>query len=33
MYNGFCFEHNGVIRAVTEFVVKNKLQLHVELPD
>ena len=32
-YNGFCQEHNGVINAVTEFIVKNKLQLHVELPD
>ena len=33
MYNGFCFEHNGVIRAVTEFSVTNRLQLYVELPD
>jgi hypothetical protein len=33
MYNGFCFEHNGVIQAVTEFVAKNNLQLYVELPD
>ncbi len=33
MYNGFCHEHNGVIKAVTEFSVKNKLQLYVELPD
>lgn len=33
MYNGFCFEHNGVVQAVAEFVVKNNLQLYVELPD
>jgi len=33
MYNGFCFEHNGVIQAVMEFVLEKKLQLYIELPD
>lgn len=33
MYNGFCHEHNGVIKAVTEFVVNEGVQLHIELPD
>jgi hypothetical protein len=32
-YNGFAKDHDGVIRAVTEFSVKNNLQLNVELPD
>ena len=32
-YNGFCNEHDGVVQAVTEFVIKNNLQLFVELPD
>jgi len=33
MYNGFCEEHNGVVQAVSEFSVKNNLQLYIELPD
>lgn len=32
-YNGYCWEHDGVIKAVTEFAVKNGLGLKVELPD
>ena len=32
-YNGFCREHDGVIKAVSEFAVNNKLDLQVELPD
>ncbi|MEX0830874.1 MAG: class I SAM-dependent methyltransferase [Nitrospirales bacterium] len=32
-YNGFCREHDGVIRAVTKFSVKCDLPLQVELPD
>jgi hypothetical protein len=32
-YNGFQREHDGVVKAVTSFVVKNGLQLRVELPD
>jgi hypothetical protein len=32
-YNGFCREHDGVIRAVTQFSVQNNLTLQVELPD
>lgn len=32
-YNGFCREHDGVIRAVTEFSVKRNEKLSVELPD
>lgn len=32
-YNGYCREHDGVIKAVTEFAVTNKLVLQVELPD
>jgi hypothetical protein len=32
-YNGFQREHDGVVKAVTSFVVKNDLQLRVELPD
>lgn len=32
-YNGYCREHDGVIRAVTKFTVKYDLPLQVELPD
>jgi predicted O-methyltransferase YrrM len=32
-YNGFAKDHDGVIRAVIEFSVKNNLQLNAELPD
>lgn len=32
-YNGFQREHDGVVTAVAEFAVKNKLPLQVELPD
>lgn len=32
-YNGYCREHDGVIRAVTKFSVKYDLPLQVELPD
>lgn len=32
-YNGYCREHDGVIKAVIEFAVKNNLLLQVELPD
>lgn len=32
-YNGFCREHDGVVRAVTHFTVRNNLTLQVELPD
>jgi len=32
-YNGFCREHDGVVRAVTHFIVQNNLILQVELPD
>jgi len=32
-YNGFCDNHDGVIKAVIEFVFKNNLMLHTELPD
>lgn len=32
-YNGFCREHDGVIRAVTKFSVEHDLPLQVELPD
>jgi hypothetical protein len=32
-YNGFCREHDGVIKAVSEFAVNNNLNLQVELPD
>lgn len=32
-YNGFCREHDGVVRAVTQFTVRNNLTLQVELPD
>jgi len=32
-YNGFCREHDGVVQAVSEFSVHNKLTLQVELPD
>ena len=32
-YNGYQREHDGVINAVAEFAVKNKLPLQVELPD
>jgi hypothetical protein len=32
-YNGFQRDHDGVVRAVTEFAVRNQLNLQVELPD
>jgi hypothetical protein len=32
-YNGYCREHDGVVRAVTHFAVQNNLTLQVELPD
>jgi|SRR5581483_3626160 predicted O-methyltransferase YrrM len=32
-YNGFCREHDGVIRAVTKFAIQHDLPLQVELPD
>ena len=32
-YNGYCREHDGVVRAVTQFAVRNDLTLQVELPD
>jgi predicted O-methyltransferase YrrM len=32
-YNGFCREHDGVVKAVSEFSVQNCLSLQVELPD
>ncbi len=32
-YNGFCREHDGVVKAVTEFVTRSSLPLQVELPD
>jgi hypothetical protein len=32
-YNGYCREHDGVVKAVSEFAVHNNLTLQVELPD
>jgi len=32
-FNGNCKEHNGVIQAVIEFALKNKLQLYVQQGD
>ncbi|MGD0977366.1 MAG: class I SAM-dependent methyltransferase [Minisyncoccia bacterium] len=32
-YNGFCREHDDVVRAVSEFAVRRNLPLQVELPD
>lgn len=32
-YNGYCREHDGVVRAVTDFSVRNNLTLQAELPD
>lgn len=32
-YNGYCREHDGVVKAVSEFAVYNNLTLQVELPD
>lgn len=32
-YNGHCREHDGVVSAVTQFVVQNNETLQVELPD
>ena len=32
-YNGFQRDHDGVIKAVTKYALKNNLQLQVELPD
>lgn len=32
-YNGFCREHDGVVRAVAQFSIENNLPLQVELPD
>jgi len=32
-YNGYQYEHDGVIKAVTEFATKNCLNLKIELPD
>jgi len=31
--NGYCDEHNGVIQAVMEFAIKNKLVLRIFHPD
>jgi len=32
-YNGYARAHDGVVKAVTEFVVSNQASLQVELPD
>jgi hypothetical protein len=32
-YNGYCREHDGVVRAVTHYSAQNNLTLQVELPD
>jgi Methyltransferase domain len=32
-YNGYQREHDGVVKAVAEFAVTNRLPLQVELPD
>jgi hypothetical protein len=32
-YNGFCEEHNDVVRVVNNFAYNNNYQLYVELPD
>ena len=32
-YNGLCPEHDGVVKAVLEFVSKNNLKLYVNHPD
>jgi hypothetical protein len=32
-YDGFCREHEGVVRAVCQFSVENRMRLQVELPD
>jgi hypothetical protein len=32
-YNGYARSHDGVVKAVTEFAVLNRLALQVELPD
>jgi len=32
-YNGLCLEHDGVVRAVIEFIKKNNLKLYVQYPD
>jgi hypothetical protein len=32
-YNGFCKEHNDVVRVVNNFTYSNDYQLYVELPD
>jgi len=32
-YNGFCREHDGVVKAVTQFSIQNNLVLQSELPD
>jgi hypothetical protein len=32
-YNGYCREHDGVVKVVSEFAVQNRLSLQVELPD
>ncbi len=32
-YNGHARDHDGVVRAVCEFAIQNKLPLQVELPD
>ena len=33
MYNGYSYEHNGVVQAVIEFAFERHLQLYIELPD
>ena len=33
VYNGFTRQHDGVVRAVSQFAVRNDLTLQVELPD
>jgi hypothetical protein len=32
-YNGYCREHDGVVRAVSRFAIERDLPLQVELPD
>ncbi|MEP6663529.1 MAG: class I SAM-dependent methyltransferase [Verrucomicrobiota bacterium] len=32
-YNGFCREHDGVVKVVSKFSVENDLPLQIELPD
>ena len=32
-FNGFAKHHSGLVKAITEFSVKNNLQLYLEVPD